>query len=126
MVGQMPNTSLGFRAVASVVQVLALVVLARPAPAQPPAGEIRGRITSGTGTAPGVADATVLLEGTAFRATLDSAGGFTIPNVPAGSYTLVGRAGAVEPYRRPVAIQPGRATEVEIVLGRAAAQLPEL
>src|ERR1044071_8085903 len=118
MVGQMPNTSLGFRAVASLVQVVAFIALARPAPAQPPAGEIRGRITSRTGTASRIAGGTLPLEGTALPAPPDSAGGFPIPNVPAGSYTLVVKVGGVESYRRTVAIEPGRATEVVIVLGR--------
>ena len=122
----MPNKSLGFRALGPLSQLIVRLALAGPATAQAPAGEIRGRITSAAKPAPVFSGATVILEGTSFRATADSAGRFVLPNVPAGSYTLVADVAGAASDRRTVTVEPGRTTEVEIVLAQRAAQLPEL
>src|SRR5512145_26166 len=70
------------------VALLLAAVLVAPQPvALVETGTITGHVTDSTGGSP-VANARVIVVGTALSASTDSKGAYTIANVPAGTYTV--------------------------------------
>ena len=86
-------------------------------------GVIRGRVVVGATKTP-VANATV---GIGTRgATTNDAGTFSIPNVPAGTYTLQVRMIGYAPFSRTVTVADGQAVDVNVELVTQAANLDQV
>lgn len=99
-----------------VLIVLAFIVTAGNAAAQSGAS-VRGTITDGltNGYLPG---ATVVLEGTPYRATSGSDGQYRLDGVPAGTYTLSVTYIGFEDYRQEIAVGEPGAAEHSMALRR--------
>ncbi|UOG77121.1 TonB-dependent receptor [Hymenobacter tibetensis] len=83
------------------------------APARWVNSPISGRIVDAKGE--GLPGVTVLLEGTTLGSATDATGAYTIPNVPAGSYTMIVSSVGFVTSRVPVAVTDGQTTQVSSV-----------
>ena len=78
-------------------------------------GSVVGRVTDKT-TKQGVADATVILEGTRLAATTNAQGNYRIANVPPGSYTVVVRRIGYARATQTVSVSDNEPTTVDFAL----------
>src|SRR5215207_7684667 len=88
-------------------------------------GRVVGRVTSAEGNRP-VAGATVLLVGTAVGTLTDTAGRFTLANVPAGNRRIQARRLGFVSASQTVSVTGGQAATVEFSLVTSPIQLEEI
>jgi Ca-activated chloride channel family protein len=105
--------------------VLASLLLAGARPADPPEGQIEGRVRDQAGSP--IANAQVFLVGTSLRTVTDTSGAYRLPQVPVGTYTI--RAAFIG-YRSTevtgVPVRKGKVTRVDLILEQAAVELSEI
>ncbi len=78
-------------------------------------GVVAGRVTD-SASGKGIGGATVLVKGTALRATTVETGQFTIKTIPAGTYTLAVRSFGYKPQTVPVTVTDSERTTVNVAL----------
>jgi TonB-linked SusC/RagA family outer membrane protein len=109
-----------------VLLILALSTAAAGAQAQAPApGRIVGRVTTAEGDRP-LPAATVILVGSTRGTTTDSAGRYTLSNVPAGSHRIQARRIGFVSATLPVVVAPGGAATANFSLVSSPIQLQEV
>lgn len=109
------------------VLLLALVWCALPAPAAE-GGSVVGRVTTLTdGRSEPLVGATVLVQGTVRGTTTNLKGDYRIPDLPAGSHTLViSMVGYQRVTRAGVAVQAGQETVLDVVLQAVPVQIDQV
>jgi hypothetical protein len=90
-------------------------ILASPVTAMSQTGAIRGRVTHTIGAAP-LAGASVILAGTGRGTRTDSAGSFTIADLPAQAYRVQVRHAGFQEQLQLVRVRPGETTFVALTL----------
>lgn len=85
-------------------------------------GSIRGAVRI-VATGRAVPSATVLVLGTKFGATTDSAGAFVIAAIPPGRYEVEARRIGIAVARQVVTVREGRASQVDFVVTEASTEL---
>lgn len=85
-------------------------------------GTIRGRVTDG-GTGRPIADASVTLTGTRLGAVTNSAGDYSMINVPTGNYEIAARRIGYARSARPIVVSSGTETRADLALKVAASTL---
>ncbi|MCC6242474.1 MAG: carboxypeptidase-like regulatory domain-containing protein [Gemmatimonadaceae bacterium] len=85
-------------------------------------GEVRGRVSDASSGAPVVA-ATIRVQGTRLGALADDSGRYVIPNVPAGSNTIVVQRVGYATETRVLVVRAGVLTTLNVVLRQAAPEL---
>jgi Ca-activated chloride channel family protein len=86
-------------------------------------GQITGRVLDANHQP--VAGATVVIEGTRLAARTAGDGTFTIPHVPAGTYTIRVEAAAIAPMTQRVTVTAGQTTKIEFGFTRVSQSAPE-
>jgi TonB-dependent starch-binding outer membrane protein SusC len=88
-------------------------------------GTLRGRVIEASSKA-GVGDAQITVVGTALAALSNTAGDYTINNVPAGPRTVRIRRLGFAPAERTITIDAGQTVRLDIELATSATQLSEM
>ncbi|MGH7717881.1 MAG: TonB-dependent receptor, partial [Gemmatimonadaceae bacterium] len=97
----------------------------RQLPRRPPAGVVRGTVVDSASRVP-IAGAQLAVVGTAARAVTGTDGQFTLPNVPAGEWTLQARRVGYRAAERSVRVEDGQTLSVDFALSQAASMLDEV
>ena len=123
----MPECPAKIRCRFGIVSFAGLLLMAPPisAGAQEPSAVIAGRVTEAESGHP-LARALVTIEGTALRATTDSAGVYRMPDVPAGPRVVVVRFLGYAPARIAVVVPASGVLTVDAILARTALAMPEI